>query len=107
MINADKIENRTLTFAILEKIKTREFVKGKTITEIAIELGTTRNLMQSIIHKILKYQDILEFDEIVEEISHYKKKNLKKYKNFYVFKGKNFYVVVDKKSETFKELMGI
>ena len=103
----DNMTNETQTFIILQKIKQKEFVKGRTITEIAKELGTTRNLMQSIIHKILKYQDILEFDEIVEEISHYKKKNLKKYKNFYVFKGKNFYVVVDKKSETFKELMGI
>ena len=104
MSKADKIENRTLTFAILEKIKTREFVKGKTITEIAIELGTTRNLMQSIIHKILKYQD---FIELFDDSCQYRKKFLYKYKDFYVFKEPNVYVVCYKKSEIFKQLMGI
>ena len=82
-MRGDSMTNETQTFIILQKIKQREFVKGRTITEIAKELGTTRNLMQSIIHKILKYQD---FIELFDDSCQYRKKFLYKYKDFYVFK---------------------
>lgn len=96
-------ETQTRHFIILQKIKELGLVEGKTLTEIAKKLGTTRQNICSIKTKIEAHQDCLEGNFK----SHYKKINLKKYKDYYVFSKTKPYVICYKKSEIFKELMGI
>jgi len=74
-------EAQTQHFIILQKIKELGFVEGKTLTEIADNLGTTRQNIGSIKTKIEAHQDCIEGNFK----SHYKKINLKKYKDYYVF----------------------
>ena len=69
-------EAQTQHFIILQKIKQLGFVEGKTLTEIAKKLGTTRQNIGSIKNKIEAHQDCIEGNFK----SHYKKINLKKYK---------------------------
>ncbi len=96
-------ETQTQHFIILQKIKELGLVQGKTLTEIAKKLGTNRATIWSIKTKIEAHQDCLEGNFK----SHYKKINLKKYKDYYVFSEPKLYVICYKKSEIFKELMGI
>lgn len=96
-------EAQTQHFIILQKIKELGLVEGKTLTEIAKKLGTNRATIWSIKTKIEAHQDCLEGNFK----SHYKKINLKKYKDYYVFSKTKFYVICYKKSQIFKELMGI
>ena len=96
-------EAQTQHFIILQKIKELGLVQGKTLTEIAKKLGTNRATIWSIKTKIEAHQDCLEGNFK----SHYKKINLKKYKDYYVFSEPKLYVICYKKSEIFKELMGI
>lgn len=96
-------EAQTQHFTILQKIKKLGLVEGKTLTEIAEKLGTTRQNICSIKTKIEAHQDCLEGNFK----SHYKKINLKKYKDYYVFSKTKPYVICYKKSEIFKQLMGI
>jgi len=96
-------ETQTQHFVILQKIKELGLVEGKTLTEIAKKLGTTRQNICSIKTKIEAHQDCLEGNFK----SHYKKINLKKYKEYYVFSKTKPYVICYKKSEIFKQLMGI
>jgi hypothetical protein len=96
-------EAQTQHFIILQKIKQLGFVEGKTLTEIADKLGTTRQNIGSIKTKIEAHKDCIEGNFK----SHYKKINLKKYKDYYVFSVPNFYVICYKKSDIFKKLMGI
>ncbi len=96
-------EAQTQHFVILQKIKELGLVQGKTLTEIAKKLGTTRQNICSIKTKIEAHQDCLEGNFK----SHYKKINLKKYKDYYVFSKTKPYVICYKKSDKFKELMGI
>ena len=96
-------EAQTQHFIILQKIKELGLVEGKTLTEIAKKLGTTRQIICSIKTKIEAYQDCLEGNFK----SHYKMITLKKYKDYYVFSEPKLYVICYKKSEIFKELMGI
>lgn len=96
-------EAQTQHFIILQKIKELGLVQGKTLTEIAKKLGTTRQIICSIKTKIEAHQDCLEGNFK----SHYKKINLKKYKDYYVFSKTKPYVICYKKSDIFKELIGI
>ena len=96
-------EAQTQHFIILQKIKKLGFVEGKTLTEIAKKLGTNRAMIWSIKTKIEAHQDCIEGNFK----SHYKKINLKKYKDYYVFSEPNLYVICYKKSDKFKQLMGI
>lgn len=96
-------EAQTQHFIILQKIKELGLVQGKTLTEIAKKLGTNRATIWSIKTKIEAHQDCLEGNFK----SHYKKINLKKYKDYYVFSEPKLYVICYKKSEMFKQLMGI
>ena len=96
-------EAQTQHFIILQKIKQLGLVEGKTLTEIAKKLGTNRAIIWSIKTKIEAHQDCIEGNFK----SHYKKINLKKYKDYYVFSEPKFYVICYKKSDKFKELMGI
>lgn len=96
-------EAQTQHFIILQKIKELGLVQGKTLTEIAKKLGTNRATIWSIKTKIEAHQDCLEGNFK----SHYKKINLKKYKDYYVFSKTKPYVICYKKSEIFKQLMGI
>lgn len=96
-------EAQTQHFVILQKIKELGFVEGKTLTEIAKKLGTTRQNICSIKTKIEAHQDCLEGNFK----SHYKKINLKKYKEYYVFSKTKPYLICYKKSQIFKQLMGI
>ena len=96
-------EAQTQHFIILQKIKQLGFVEGKTLTEIAENLGTTRQNIGSIKTKIEAHKDCINGNFK----SHYKKINLKKYKDYYVFSEPRFYVICYKKSDKFKELMGI
>ena len=50
-------EAQTQHFIILQKIKQLGFVEGKTLTEIAKKLGTTRQNIGSIKNKIEAHQD--------------------------------------------------
>ena len=93
----------TQHFIILQKIKQLGFVEGKTLTEIAKKLGTTRAIIWSIKTKIEAHKDCIQGNFK----SHYKKINLKKYKDYYVFSEPRLYVICYKKSDKFKELMGI
>lgn len=95
-------EAQTQHFIILQKIKEFGLVEGKTLTEIADKLGTNRATIWSIKTKIEVYQNCIEGNFK----SHYKKINLKKYKDYYVFSEPN-YVICYKKSDKFKQLMGI
>ena len=94
---------QTQHFIILQKIKELGFVEGKTLTEIAKKLGTTRQNIGSIKTKIEAHKDCINGNFK----SHYKKINLKKYKEYYVFSEPRLYVICHKKSVKFKELMGI
>ena len=96
-------EAQTQHFIILQKIKQLGFVEGKTLTEIAKKLGTTRQNIGSIKTKIEAHKDCIGGDFL----SHYRKINLKKYKDYYVFSEPRLYVICYKKSDKFKELMGI
>lgn len=96
-------EAQTQHFVILQKIKELGLVQGKTLTEIAKKLGTNRATIWSIKTKIEAHQDCLDGNFK----SHYKKINLKKYKDYYVFSEPKLYVICYKKSEMFKQLMGI
>ena len=96
-------EAQTQHFIILQKIKQLGFVEGKTLTEIAKKLGTNRAIIWSIKTKIEGCQNCIEGNFK----SHYKKINLKKYKDYYVFSEPRLYVICHKKSDKFKELMGI
>jgi hypothetical protein len=96
-------EAQTQHFIILQKIKELGFVEGKTLTEIADNLGTTRQNIGSIKTKIEAHQDCIEGNFK----SHYKKINLKKYKDYYVFSEPRLYVICHKKSDKFNQLMGI
>ena len=96
-------EAQTQHFIILQKIKNLGFVEGKTLTEIADKLGTTRQNIGSIKTKIEAHKDCINGNFK----SHYKKINLKKYKDYYVFSEPRLYVICHKKSDKFKELMGI
>ena len=96
-------EAQTQHFIILQKIKELGFVEGKTLTEIAKKLKTTRQNIGSIKTKIEAHKDCIEGNFK----SHYKKINLKKYKDYYVFSEPKLYVICYKKSDKFKELMGI
>ena len=96
-------EAQTQHFIILQKIKQLNFVEGKTLTEIADKLGTTRQNIGSIKTKIEAHKDCINGNFK----SHYKKINLKKYKDYYVFSEPRLYVICHKKSDKFKELMGI
>ena len=96
-------EAQTQHFIILQKIKQLGFVEGKTLTEIAKKLGTTRQNIGSIKTKIEAHKDCINGNFK----SHYKKINLKKYKEYYVFSEPRLYVICHKKSDKFKELMGI
>ena len=96
-------EAQTQHFIILQKIKQLGFVEGKTLTEIAKKLGTTRQNIGSIKTKIEAHKDCINGNFK----SHYKKINLKKYKEYYVFSEPRLYVICHKKSVKFKELMGI
>ena len=96
-------EAQTQHFIILQKIKNLGFVEGKTLTEIADKLGTTRQNIGSIKTKIEAHKDCINGNFK----SHYKKINLKKYKEYYVFSEPRLYVICHKKSVKFKELMGI
>lgn len=104
-------EAQTQHFIILRKIKELGLVEGKTLTEIAKKLGTNRATIWSIKTKIEACQDCIEgnFKKLITTYkkSHYKKIYLKKYKDYYVFSEPKFYVICYKKSEKFKELMGI
>ena len=96
-------EAQTQHFIILQKIKELGLVQGKTLTEIAKKLGTNRSTIWSIKNKIEAHQDCIRGNFK----SHYKKINLKKYKDYYVFSEPKLYVICYKKSEIFKQLMGI
>ena len=96
-------EAQTQHFIILQKIKQLGFVEGKTLTEIAKKLGTTRQNIGSIKTKIEAHKDCINGNFK----SHYKKINLKKYKDYYVFSEPKLYVICHKKSDKFKQLMGI
>ena len=96
-------EAQTQHFIILQKIKKLGFVEGKTLTEIAKKLGTTRQNIGSIKTKIEAHKDCINGNFK----SHYKKINLKKYKDYYVFSEPKLYVICHKKSDKFKKLMGI
>jgi hypothetical protein len=96
-------EAQTQHFVILQKIKQLGFVEGKTLTEIADKLETNRAMIWSIKTKIEAHQDCIEGNFK----SHYKKINLKKYKEYYVFSEPNLYVICYKKSGKFKQLIGI
>ena len=96
-------EAQTQHFIILQKIKELGLVEGKTLTEIAKKLGTNRAIIWSIKTKIEANQDCIKGNFK----SHYKKINLKKYKDYYVFSEPRLYVICYKKSDKFKELMGI
>ena len=96
-------EAQTQHFIILQKIKELGFVEGKTLTEIAKKLGTNRAMIWSIKTKIEAHKDCIRGNFK----SHYKKINLKKYKDYYVFSEPRLYVICYKKSDKFKELMGI
>ena len=96
-------EAQTQHFIILQKIKQLGFVEGKTLTEIADKLMTTRQNIGSIKTKIEAHKDCINGNFK----SHYKKINLKKYKDYYVFSEPRLYVICYKKSDKFKELMGI
>ena len=96
-------EIQTQHFIILQKIKELGSIEGKTLTEIAKKLGTTRAIIWSIKTKIEAHQDCIGGDFL----SHYRKINLKKYKDYYVFSEPRFYVICHKKSDIFKQLMGI
>ena len=96
-------EAQTQHFTILQKIKQLGFVEGKTLTEIAKKLGTNRAMIWSIKTKIEAHKDCIGGNFK----SHYKKINLKKYKDYYVFSEPRLYVICYKKSDKFKELMGI
>lgn len=103
-LNKTKNQKKVMiTDKILQKIKDLQYIEGSTITEIADQLGTTRNFIRQIIFYIKKLQD--NIDE-VEQI-HYRKNLLLKYKEFYVFRAKKKYLIVFKNSEKFKELIGI
>jgi len=71
-------EAQTQHFIILQKIKELGFVEGKTLTEIADNLGTTRQNIGSIKTKIEAHQDCIEGNFK----SHYKKIKLKKFSAF-------------------------
>jgi hypothetical protein len=88
---------------ILQKIKELGFVEGKTLTEIADKLGTNRATIWSIKTKIEAHKDCINGNFK----SHYKKINLKKYKDYYVFSEPRLYVICYKESDKFKQLMGI
>ena len=94
---------QTQHFIILQKIKELGSIEGKTLTEIAKKLGTNRAMIWSIKTKIEAHKDCIEGNFK----SHYKKINLKKYKDYYVFSEPNLYVICYKKSDKFKQLMGI
>ena len=96
-------EAQTQHFIILQKIKKLGFVEGKTLTEIAKKLETTRQNIGSIKTKIEAHKDCINGNFK----SHYKKINLKKYKDYYVFSEPRLYVICHKKSDIFKQLMGI
>ena len=96
-------EAQTQHSIILKKIKQLGFVEGKTLTEIANKLGTNRAMIWSIKTKIEAHKDCINGNFK----SHYKKINLKKYKDYYVFSEPNLYVICYKKSYKFKQLMGI
>jgi hypothetical protein len=96
-------EAQTQHFIILQKIKQLGFVEGKTLTEIADKLGTNRAMIWSIKTKIEAHKDCIGGDFL----SHYRKINLKKYKDYYVFSEPKLYVICHKKSDKFKKLMGI
>ena len=96
-------EAQTQHFVILQKIKKLGSIEGKTLTEIAKKLGTNRAMIWSIKTKIEAHKDCINGNFK----SHYKKINLKKYKDYYVFLEPNFYVICYKKSDKFKQLMGI
>ena len=96
-------EIQTQHSIILKKIKELDFVEGKTLTEIAKKLGTNRAMIWSIKTKIEAHKDCIGGDFL----SHYRKINLKKYKDYYVFSEPRLYVICYKKSDKFKELMGI
>ena len=96
-------EAQTQHFMILQKIKELDFVEGKTLTEIAKKLGTNRAIIWSIKTKIEGCQNCIGGDFL----SHYRKINLKKYKDYYVFSEPRLYVICYKKSNIFKQLMGI
>ena len=96
-------EIKTQHSIILKKIKQLGFVEGKTLTEIAKKLGTNRAIIWSIKTKIEAHKDCINGNFK----SHYKKINLKKYKDYYVFSEPKLYVICYKKSDKFKELMGI
>ena len=96
-------EAQTQHFIILQKIKQLGSIEGKTLTEIADKLGTNRATIWSIKTKIEAHKDCIGGDFL----SHYRKINLKKYKDYYVFLEPNFYVICYKKSDKFKQLMGI
>ena len=96
-------EAQTQHSIILKKIKQLGFVEGKTLTEIANKLGTNRAMIWSIKTKIEAHKDCINGNFK----SHYKKINLKKYKDYYVFSEPNLYVICYKKSDKFKQLMGI
>jgi len=104
-------EAQTQHFIILQKIKELGLVEGKTLTEIADKLGTNRSMIWSIKTKIEAHKDCIEgnFKKLIKTYkkSHYKKINLKKYKEYYVFSEPRLYVICYKKSDKFKELMGI
>lgn len=104
-------EIQTQHFIILQKIKQLGFVEGKTLTEIAKNLGTNRAMIWSIKTKIEAHKDCIEgnFKKLITTYKkpHYKKINLKKYKEYYVFSEPNLYVICYKKSDKFKQLMGI
>ena len=104
-------EAQTQHFIILQKIKELGFVEGKTLTEIAKKLGTNRAIIWSIKTKIEGCQNCIEgnFKKLITTYkkSHYKKINLKKYKDYYVFSEPRLYVICYKKSDIFKQLMGI
>ena len=104
-------EAQTKHVIILQKIKELDFVEGKSLTEIAKKLGTNRAMIWSIKTKIEGCQNCIEgnFKKLITTYkkSHYKKINLKKYKDYYVFSEPNLYVICYKKSDKFKELMGI
>ena len=104
-------EAQTQHFIILQKIKQLGSIEGKTLTEIAKKLETNRAMIWSIKTKIEAHQDCIEgnFKKLITTYkkSHYKKINLKKYKDYYVFLEPNFYVICYKKSDIFKQLMGI
>lgn len=104
-------EAQTRHSLILQKIKKLDFVEGKTLTEIAKKLGTNRAMIWSIKTKIEAHKDCIEgnFKKLITTYKkpHYKKINLKKYKEYYVFSEPKLYVICYKKSDKFKQLMGI